>query len=282
MNTIKFYPTQNNDIEMLTFTIDRYSISNCSLNIFPRNKKIEANDFILNEVLINNEKKVQSVVQLGTYIKENEEWIRLDTREIQIVNIEISCENVHSVVNCLFDKNLITVSERQGLQEYIFELDNCLSFENKLNDNISLSQKELIEYFVHDSVELLRNKLNPYLLVKSLQKAVFTLRNKEESLFHFIIKTSAMVYNSNGYEKKIITSNMSEETKRDIIDALFLVGKVLTGRANLESALLQSGENLPNLTIQREVVMNLVIKDLPIELLPKFELTDFDSSLNLW
>lgn len=50
-----------------------------------------------------------------------------------------------------------------------------------------------------------------------------------------------------------------EKDKQDeILDSLYMIGRVLSGTANLEEALIQSGPTLPNLQTQKQVVMGLL------------------------
>lgn len=74
---------------------------------------------------------------------------------------------------------------------------------------------------------------------------------------HYISPNPIQMVSESNPSQPVINKEWDKETQDEILDSLYMIAKVLTGKANLEGALLQSGEKLPNLQTQEQVIMAL-------------------------
>ena len=101
------------------------------------------------------------------------------------------------------------------------------------------------------------------MIEKSLDKVCLCLNSRFNDKFDFesleVSKENNAITELNPWYY-VINKNWDKEVKKEVKESLLIIGKVLTGKANLESALIQNGFKLPNLETQKQVIIEYISK----------------------
>ncbi len=190
----------------------------------------------------------------------------LPTFVMIIEGMYITAEKAREAVMCLFTKEEISPAARAAIEDPLKELERCLDFHTKINTDIALAQREVIEAFVDPYLPVLKSKMDPESISQAIRTAVWLINA-------FVDPTKCFGREIRRYQRyptgappqDVINKSWSPAIQSEVIDALFMIGKVVTGTANLESALLSSGATLPSLETQKQVIMELLESATPIE-----------------
>jgi hypothetical protein len=219
----------------------------------PRNQlNIEA---VQNYVAVNFSGLNASVDIVRTYAPEVSTFVR---------SIRIEGDTTRPLFNLMFRTNQISAEIRSSSEDAIRELERSVGMSSRVANNITLAQKDVIGSFIEPYEEVLI-KYRKYGEIKSsLLLASLVLKNfiKAES-FKPVMADSRL--NLCGLRhlkisKPLLEKEWSEQIKSEILDSLYSIGRIICGKANLESALLQTGPNLPDLKTQEEVILELFEK----------------------
>ena len=60
--------------------------------------------------------------------------------------IEVEGPNIRMIIDCLFKNGQMEACERSDIENRLLELDKCLEYNSKLTEEITLSQREIIEF----------------------------------------------------------------------------------------------------------------------------------------
>ena len=144
------------------------------------------------------------------------------------------------------------------------ELEICAQYQEKLGNEITIAQKEIIESMIDPYLELLNEKFESWKLEAALHKACTLLDTTSSEFFLKTYLLEAEIHKMNEPLDKnlnpwipLIPEEWHKDIKNEIIDSLILCARMLTGRANLEATLIKLGPTLPNLEVQKNVIMEL-------------------------
>lgn len=246
--------------EMNIFT-SRYQAENNHLYLFPKDIDIEINQIFIRTFLEN------MGARIITYEDRSNPGPNLNSYLHFVSKIDVPGVKVRAVVDQLFEQGQISKDKRSVIEDPVRELERCLlDFNSKVIEAISLAQKSILESFVEPYLEILKAKMEPWQIRESLEKSCLVVKKfaDPEGSFRFMIGT--MFINREPFQKtsetnpiiRVINKEWSEVTQNEVYDSLYMIAKVLTGKANLEDALLQSGAGLPNLQTQEAVIMALL------------------------
>lgn len=182
-------------------------------------------------------------------------------------NITIPADRVREAVDRLFADSFITSGLRSDLEVPIQELETCSDLHAKIDNEIAhvtYGQKCVLQSSVVVEAGVLQEKFQPWQIRSALElsKLIIEVSVHADTEFNHII-TSSRLYPSVGdglspsFSTPVIDESWSPSEKKDVLDALKVVGRVMAGRANLESELLQLGPSLPSLEVQEQVIMEL-------------------------
>lgn len=239
----------------------RYELARNYVQLHPNDIDIEVNNVFASTVFEGLNAQVATYSDMSTPI----DWSNPRPRPRFVREIDVAGNNVRTAVDRLFQQHHIDAGERSAIEDPIRELERCLEYNAKLSEDISSAQKAIIESFVEPYTDILKEKMEPWQIQQSLGKACIVVKGyvDPERSFRPVMRT--MFINREPYQATseanpnipVINKEWDKETQDEVYDALYMIAKVLTGKASLEGALLQSGASLPNLQTQEQVVMAL-------------------------
>lgn len=169
-----------------------------------------------------------------------------------IHSIKIAANVMRVAMKKLTKLNHITADDRSDIADALKELELSLSYQKQLSSTVTPAQRELLESFIDPYTSILQETMEPWEIKLSLEASCNILK----------IPSAMTSYPLNDPNSSsplfVINKQWSLEVQQEVSEALYMISTVLTGKANLESALRQSGENLPDLSAQKKVVMKLV------------------------
>jgi hypothetical protein len=239
----------------------RYELAKNYVLLYPKDIDIEVNNVFANTIFEGLNAQVITYSDMSTPI----DWSNPKPRPRFVREIDVAGSNVRTAVDRLFQQHHLDAGERSAIEYPIRELEKCLEYHAKLSQNISTAQKSMIESFVEPYLGILKDKMEPWQIKQSLDKACIVVKGYVDPERSFRPVMQNMFINREPFQATseanpnipVINKKWDEETQSDVFDSLYMIAKVLTGKANLEGALLQSGATYPNLQTQEEVVMAL-------------------------
>jgi hypothetical protein len=240
--------------QSIEISTSRYDNTRIYLKLTPNNTNIEINRVFANTVLTD----LGAQVNLG--------HMRFDTMNrplhppvLATRDVTVAGTQARNAADRLFQHREINADERSAIEDPLRELERCLDYISRLSMDISPAQRSIIESFVGPYFEILRDLMEPWLIKAALQSASIIVVGfvNPEGAFRSDMLSGWSIRTETNPSQPIINQEWSSETQGEVLDALYMIAKVITGKANLEGALLQSGPNLPNLQTQERVVMDL-------------------------
>ncbi len=168
-----------------------------------------------------------------------------------VADVTFPGEKGRTVIDLLFIESVIDDDARSYFEDPLQELERCLEFIPHVNTEISVAQKSIIESFLSPYIPILMASMTPEQIKKTIHSATIAVSGfvYPETDFKPVMKTFC--------PHPYLDKDWSKDKRDEVLDALYMIARVITGKANLETALMQSGPSLPNLKTQKEVVSGL-------------------------
>lgn len=239
----------------------RYELARNYVQLYPKDIDIEVNNVFASTVFEGLNAQVATYSDMSTPI----DWSNPKPRPHFVREIDVAGSNVRTAVDRLFQQHHIDAGERSAIEDPIRELEKCLEYNAKLSEGISSAQKSIIESFVEPYLDILKAKMELWQIKDAINHACIIVKGfvdpersfKPVMKMRFISPNPIQMVSESNPSQPVINKEWDKSTQEEVLDSLYMIGKVLTGKANLEGALLQSGASLPNLQTQEQVVMAL-------------------------
>jgi len=206
------------------------------LALFPKSSNLKAVQLLAKSVL------KQVPVEFDTYCKT--EGILTRSAKHSVKRIVIEGKHARDALDWLLIRGHLSMDECSLMDPSLEKIERCLEYEDRVCEEITLAQKEIIESMVEPYVDDLKARFQPQVRQALLDAICVTLRVSLASKRLWVDKVLGFMPKS-----------WPKATQIKCFDDLYVIGKVLTGEANLESALIQNGPALPNLDVQKRIVM---------------------------
>jgi hypothetical protein len=250
----------NRFFKSITLFTSRYDNKRNYIALYPNNIDIETNKTFANTILESLGARVETYSDYSVPI----DWSNPRPRPQYTRQISVPGNRVRTAAQRLLEREEVGVSERTIMAEPLRELDRCLDFISRLSSDITVAQQDIIKSFVNPYLQVLRDNMEPWQIRESSKQACVVVKGCPDSSFKFMMRT--MWINQLPLQRTsdtnpnvpVINKDWEKDKQNEILDSLYVIGKILSGKANLEGALIQSGEALPNLQIQEQVVMGLI------------------------
>ncbi len=239
----------------ITLFTGRYT--SCKVLLYPRDTDKTINETFVNTHLVAFNPRLGCFANLDMPIDSPKRYI--------VGYIEIEGNNVRQTIDQLFQQQHMDAKTRAEIEPALKELEKCCDLHNKTNPDITKAQKSVIETFVEPYLEILTNKFNSSQLEQAFIMAANVVKgfvNPEKS-FRPVIQTYFISMDPNKPNSpyvKLINTEWPKEIEDEVVEALYMIARVWSGKANLEDALLQCGPTLPALKSQQQVILTLLPK----------------------
>lgn len=240
-------------LESVNIFTSRYKARRNYVQLYPHNNKdIEINRTFVNTFLAD----LNAEVLLCT------DWSAPSFPRPRLVReIQVHGDKVRDTIDRLFQQGQISADVRSTIEAPLRELESCLDYASKASKDITTAQKCIIETFIEPYKEILIKNMEPWKIKASISIACVVVEGyvDPEKIFNRILSCHWVGPDVKCTEP-IINKEWAKELKDEVLESLYTIGKVLSGKANLEGALLQSGRSLPTLEVQKQVVVELFPK----------------------
>jgi hypothetical protein len=165
-------------------------------------------------------------------------------------SIRVDAEKARAVFDFLFRNEEMAAATRSDIEPALRTLESSFAMAKSTGTVLSLAQKELIQYFVKEYIDPIKEQQVPG---KSTAKEWISYLGdmmRVQSGFREFTKESLRYWMGNAFQ-------ISTEDKGEFEDCLYVVVRVYAGMANLESALKQTGTARPSLDLIRQAIDEL-------------------------
>ncbi len=172
--------------------------------------------------------------------------------------IQIEGSQTREAINRLFKERIIEDALRADIETPLRGLEQSLSNALKIGNEITKAQQSVIESFVEPYVEVLKERFQGWKLPAALEVACDHCSIDEEC-FGLAMRDMHISEDRETYEgcSPILDEGWDEKTQNEVSGALYMIGRTLTGLADLEKTLIKTGTCLPSLETQKKIIMAL-------------------------
>lgn len=227
--------------ELNVFT-DRYDCERNFIQLHPKDRNVEFHSLFVSDFFEGLNAEIKTYQDLSREIDWSNPHPKPRRRFVK--EIDIAGNQVRPALDRLFKRCHMDKDQRAAMEAPIQVLEKCLEYNAKLSANITPDQKAILESFVEPHLTLLRGKMAP----RQIKEAISTATAIVKGCIHDNRSLSSVSYQAE------INKEWDDETKEQIQNSLYTIGRVLTGKANLEEAFLKAGSKLPSLKIQEKIV----------------------------
>lgn len=249
-------------IKYLVFSSNSYSRNRNFFNITLRKNTLFTCDSIFKNNILEDTCKIFEYWCLSLLSGSTESRHNLTLHAPHVINTEV-CK----VVDRLFHTRLISFEERSALEEPLRHLNVKFNNNQKLNDGVTGKQIELLELYLRPYLKELKDNYIDEKMPHSLWEAIELMSPISYHTFSefknaiYIRDKLVGMYDESWRSwktcQRIIGSEWSLAKQSKVIEALYAIGCVLSGDANLEKKFLCAGACIPTLDAQKKVVSEI-------------------------
>lgn len=243
-------------LESVNIFTSRYENGRNYLQLYPHNyKDVEINRTFVNTFLTDLDAKVLLCTDQSAPVPV------FSRPKFAVREIQVHGNRVRDAIDRLFRQGQISADMRSAIENPLRELEKCIEYNSKTSRNSTPAQKSIIESFVEPYTEILIKNMEPWKIKASIRTACVVVKGFMDPERSFKpVMSSRWAESDVAVSEPIINKEWTEELKDEVLESLYMIGKVLSGKANLEGALLQSGPSLPTLEVQEQIVLELFTK----------------------
>jgi hypothetical protein len=159
--------------------------------------------------------------------------------------IRVKLKDCRNTIDCLYTNRLISPGDRADIEGDIRSVEKTLHEKSKFTPTITNPQADILrdlfaDPYIGDILEITTN-LKDYLFCLNIATADFpTWPNSDDNIRVHL---------------KSIFDKMHKAQQERLIGAIKAISKCYWGKANLESAMTQSGVGIPTIDLQRKVIL---------------------------
>ncbi len=173
--------------------------------------------------------------------------------DVLITHYKVECVNARSVIDRLFANKVMSTGDRSKIENELRKMEKTGEFSMIRSGAITEAQKDLIRSFIGPYVEVIKEKAPD-----------------AETAKNWVISASIALKHRNSKARDYIPSYLyhccrcGHHMDKDFYDSLYYIAKVYCSMADLETALLQSGETLPDQSIIQQLILDFLISSVRI------------------